>query len=243
MSLLDALLGRTRPARSRDEQLIALSSAAVSLSAELGLQASGQAAIVIRPLDSQAYRDADADLSRLLELAGRETGATVTRQADPYGYAWVVIADPDLADLVANAYQVSIELRDAGFGDAVLAAAFGFRDAAGRPAFLLYSFKRAAFYPFVPGPGDGERDNARELQLASAVGREIPVEPDQARWYPMWAMPLDGAPGASGHPAQPHAERQRGDTPSTSSGHQPQVSDSSADNQAHPEQRHNGGCC
>ncbi len=243
MSLLDALLGRTRPARSRDEQLIALSSAAVTLNAELGLQASGQAAIVIRPLDSQAYRDADADLSRLLELAGRETGATVTRQADPYGYAWVVIADPDLADLVANAYQVSIELRDAGFGDAVLAAAFGFRDAAGRPAFLLYSFKRAAFYPFVPGSGDGVRDNARELQLAAAAGREIPVEPDQARWYPMWAMPLDGAPGASMPAVRPHGEPQGNDAPSTSSGHQRQADDPPADGHEHAEQRRNGGCC
>ncbi len=239
MSLLDALLGRTRPERSRDEQLVALSSAAITLGAELGLQASGQAGIVIRPIDTQAYRDADADLSRLLDLAGRETGATVTRRSDAYGYAWVVVTDPELADLVANAYQISIELRDAGFGDQVLSAAFGFRDAAGRPAYLLYNFKRAAFYPFVPGPGDGARDNARELQLAAALGREMPVEPDQARWYPMWGMPLDGAPGATSAAGR-HDDHPAVDTPPGAPRRPGEQEPGDPDHSEH--RRHGGGC-
>ena len=196
MSLLDTLFGGTRQPRSREEQLIALSTAAVTLQAELGLVPTGQAGIVIRPIDSEAYRQAEAELAGLLEIAGRETGATVTTQNDGYGYRWVVLADDAIADLVSTAYSVSLQLREARFGDQVLAAAFGFRDAGGRHVYWLYNFKRAAFYPFVPQPDGTTRDTAHELQLAAALGRELPVEADQTRWYPMWGMPLDGAPPA-----------------------------------------------
>ncbi len=196
MNLLQTLFGSTRRPPSREEQLIALSTAAVTLQAELGLVPTGQAGIVIRPIDSEEYRRAEAELAGLLEIAGRETGATITERSDGYGYRWVVIADDAIADLVSTAYSVSLQLRDARFGDQVLAAAFGFRDAGGRHVYWLYNFKRAAFYPFVPQPDATTRDTAHELQLAAALGRELPVESDQGRWYPMWGMPLDGAPPA-----------------------------------------------
>ncbi|MBI3748103.1 MAG: hypothetical protein HY262_04560 [Chloroflexi bacterium] len=196
MSILGTLFGTTRRPPSREEQLIALSTAAITLEAELGLVSTGQAGLVIRPIDSEAYRRADADLAGLLEIAGRETGATISERTDSYGYRWVILADDSLADLVSTAYSVGIELRDAGFGDQVLAAAFGFRGSAERHVYWLYNFKRAGFYPFVPQPDAATRDTAHELQLAAALGRELPIEPDQARWYPMWGMPLDGAPPA-----------------------------------------------
>lgn len=218
MSILDTLFGGTRRPRSRDEPLVALSTAAVTLEAELGLVPAGQAGLAIRPIDSAAYRRAEAELSGLLEIAGRETGATITERNDAYGYRWVVIADDAIADLVSTAYSVGIELRDAGFGDQVLAAAFGFRDAGGRPVYWLYNFKRAAFYPFVPAADGRTRDTAHELQLAAALGRELPIEADQGRWYPMWGMPLDGAPSArpagAGTGAPPVHDRDAGPSPS-----------------------------
>jgi hypothetical protein len=196
MSILESLFGGTRRPPSREEQLIALSTAAVTLQAELGLVPTGQAGLVIRPVDSEEYRRAEAELAGLLEIAGRETGATITEQNDTYGYRWVVITDDEIADLVSTAYSVSLELRDAGFGDQVLAAAFGFQRADGTHVYWLYNFKRAAFYPFVPQSDGATRDTAHELQLSAALGRELQVEPDQARWYPMWGMPFDGAPPA-----------------------------------------------
>ena len=199
MSFLDTLFGGTRQPRSREEQLIALSTAAVTLQAELGLVPTGQAGIVIRPIDSEEYRQAETELAGLLEIAGRETGATISTQNDGYGYRWVVIRDDTIADLVSTAYSVSLQLREARFGDQVLAAAFGFHDGGGRHVYWLYNFKRAAFYPFVPQPDAATRDTAHELQLAAALGRELPVEADQTRWYPMWGMPLDGTPPATTH--------------------------------------------
>ncbi len=192
MRLAEALFGRTRPAPSRDEQLIALSTAAVSLDATLGLRPTGRAGIVIRPIASAAFERAEAELAGLLEIAGRETGSRITTRTDAYGYRWVVIADDEIADLVASAYTVSLELRDAGFGDQVLAAAFAFRASDGTRLHWLYNFKRAAFYPFAPEPDGERRDNARELQASAAMSGELPIEPDMTRWYPMWGMPLDG---------------------------------------------------
>ena len=203
MNLLQTLFGGTRRPPSREEPLIGLSSAAITLQAELGLVPTGQAGIVIRPIDSEEYRRAEAELAGLLEIAGRETGARITSQSDGYGYRWVVIADDAIADLVSTAYSVSLELRDAGFADQVLAAAFGFADVGGRHLYWLYNFKRASFYPFAPQADGSSRDTAHELQLAAALGRELPVEADQTRWYPMWGMPLDGVPPS--RPAVPTA--------------------------------------
>jgi len=192
MSLTEALFGRTQPRPSRDEQLIALSSAAVSLEATLGLVPLAIAGIVIRPVASAAFERAEAGLAGLLEIAGRETGSRITTRTDAYGYRWIVIADDELADLVATAYTVSLDLRDAGFGDQVLAAAFAFRAADGARLYWLYNFKRASFYPFVPEADGERRDNAREIQASAAMRGELPIEPDMTRWYPMWGMPLDG---------------------------------------------------
>lgn len=205
MSILESLFGGTRRPPSREEQLVALSTAAVTLEAELGLVSTGQAGLVIRPIDSEEYRRAETELASLLEIAGRETGATITERNDAYGYRWVVLADDAVTDLVSTAYGVGIELRDAGFGDQILAAAFGFKSVDGRHVYWLYNFKRSAFYPFVPQADGATRDTAHELQLAAALGREVRIEPDQARWYPMWGMPLDGAPTASPVGAPPSA--------------------------------------
>ena len=203
MKLLDGLLGRTSPVRSREERLVALAGAVVSLEADLGLVPAGQGGLVLRHLDSAAFQRAEVKLAAILELAGRETGAEIVQERDSYGYHWVVVTDDAIADLVSTVYSVTLELRDAGFGDQVLAAAFGFRGADGRPIYWLYNFKRASFYPFAP-TADGEtRDNAREIQAAAAMERELPIEADQSRWYPMWGMPLDGAP--SGRPASADA--------------------------------------
>lgn len=192
MNLTEALFGRTRPTPSRDEKLIALSSAAISLDAKLGLRPTGSAGIVIRPVASAAFERAEAELAGLLEIAGRETGSRITTRNDPYGYRWIVIGDDELADLVATAYTVSLDLRDAGFGDQVLAAAFAFRAPDGTRLHWLYNFKRATFYPFAPEADGERRDNARELQASAAMTGELPIEPDVTRWYPMWGMPLDG---------------------------------------------------
>jgi hypothetical protein len=37
---------------------------------------------------------------------------------------------------------------------------------------------------------DKQRDNAREFRIKAIMEKEMPVEKDVARWYPLWEMPL-----------------------------------------------------
>ena len=62
----------------------------------------------------------------------------------------------------------------------------------GRPAtplYLIYNFKRGAFYPFVPA-GPQQRDNERELVLRAQLGSELPIETELTRWFALWGIPI-----------------------------------------------------
>ena len=84
---------------------------------------------------------------------------------------------------------VSVQLQGAGYGDRLLAAVFGFSEN-GKPIYFIYNFKRGAYYPFVPAPGDKARDSERELRLKAQVGAELPFEEDVGRWFPLGEIPL-----------------------------------------------------
>ena len=60
----------------------------------------------------------------------------------------------------------------------------------GRPIYFIYNYKRGFFYPFVPAPGEKQRNNEREFQLKAQLGTELPIEPEMARWFPLWDIPL-----------------------------------------------------
>lgn len=185
---LDALLGRTRPVRSRLEDLFALSTAHVTLTVNLQQKATGRAGICFRPVSSSRFGALQAELRDLLAVSGRESGTRVETATDPYGFQWVLLQDDDFEDLVATVHLVSLTLRDGGFGEQLLAAVFRFQDD-GRPVYWIYNYKRGRFYPFVPS-GDRRRDNATELRLAAVMDRELPTEKDFERWYPLWGVPV-----------------------------------------------------
>ena len=85
---------------------------------------------------------------------------------------------------------LSTELQGGGYGDRLLAAVFAFEEN-GKPLYFIYNFKRGAFYPFVPAPGDKQRDSERELRLKAQLGAEgVPFEEDMTRWFPLWEIPL-----------------------------------------------------
>ncbi len=185
----DALLGRSKPIPPKMDQLFALSTAYITLTTELPLRPGERAGVCFRPLASAAFDKLKPDLERLLELSARETGSQTEWQDDGYGFRWAVISDPDFEDLVATIHVFSQTLHDEGFGEALLAAVFKFV-ADGRTVYWVYNYKRGSFYPFAPLPGDRRRDNAYELRLRSAMEKELPVEPDLERWYPLWGAPV-----------------------------------------------------
>ena len=65
-----------------------------------------------------------------------------------------------------------------------------FEDADGKPMYLIYNYKRGSWYPFVPAPGDKQRNTERELQIKAATGSELPFEPELERWFPLWGIPI-----------------------------------------------------
>ncbi|TKA06187.1 hypothetical protein FCI23_32825 [Actinacidiphila oryziradicis] len=56
------------------------------------------------------------------------------------------------------------------------------------PRSLHSRYKRGAFYPFAPLPGE-KRDNALELQVKALVTNDLRVEEDLSRWFPVWGAP------------------------------------------------------
>lgn len=189
MSLFDDLLGRTKPVKSQLDQLFAISTAYITLTVDLGLKPSDRAGVTFRPVTSSDFQAADQELSDLLAISGKDTNTKVEQLKDSFGFQWVVLTDPDFEDLVSTTHMVSLTLQEHGFRDQLLAAAFKFLQD-GQPVYWVYNYKRGNFYPFAPKDGQKERDNAVELRMRSVMERELPIEKELERWYPLWDMPL-----------------------------------------------------
>ena len=191
MGFLDALLGgrgKTLKAPAPD-RLFAMTTAQVTLETGLGLKHRGArrdrlpAARHRRlPVDREGHPGAAHEQRRGHRHQDRDAD-------DEFGYRWLILRDQDFEDLVVALNTVSTELQGGGYGDRLLAAVFAFEEN-GKPIYFIYNFKRGAYYPFVPAPGEQARDTERELRLKAQLGGELPLEEDMARWFPLWEIPL-----------------------------------------------------
>lgn len=189
MGLLDAVLGRKRLKEASGDKIFALSTARITLEAELGLKPSGAAAVCFKPLSAGEFVRAENELQELLDVAARDTGSRLRRKSDEYGFEWLIVEDADFEDLITTVHLVGSELKARGFGPQLLAAIFRF-DGREHPTYFIYGYKRGAFWPFVPTGTDQERDNASELKLKAELERELPIEEDLSRWFGMFDAPL-----------------------------------------------------
>jgi hypothetical protein len=127
------------------------------------------------------------------ESGGPKAGL-LTQATDAYGYRWLLLDDSDVEDLVNRVHLVNSLLAENGWGPQLLCSVFGVipgpdADSSARPFYLVYLFKRGTFYPFAP-VGKERRDNELELRVRSLLGTDLPVEPDLARWFPLWDLPV-----------------------------------------------------
>jgi hypothetical protein len=190
MGFLDAVLGGRRKLKQpAPDRLFAMTTAHVTLETGLGIKHRGAAGIVFQPLATADFRQIVQQAEELVRGTAEESGSTLETADDEFGYRWLVLRDPDFEDLVVSLNTVSTELQGGGYGDRLLACVFAFEEE-GRPLYLIYNFKRGTFYPFVPAPGDKQRDNERELRLKAQLGPELPFEEDVTRWFPLWEIPL-----------------------------------------------------
>jgi hypothetical protein len=190
MGFLDSLLGRSRVAKpAKTDRLFALTTAHVTLSAQHGIESGGRAGLVFQADPTSDFAAIVRDAEEVLRATGEETGTTVETREDDFGYRWVVLSDPDVEDLVVGVNAIKDALDTGGYGDRVLAAVFKFSEN-GKPLFFIYNVKRGSWYPFVPAPGQQQRNSERELQIKAQLGNELPFEPELERWFPLWGVPL-----------------------------------------------------
>ena len=191
MGFLDALLGRRKVAGpAKSDRLFAISTAYVTLETSFDVRPRGVAGLVFQPLATGDFAQIVRDMEEVVRATGEETGTKVDSSDDEFGYRWMILRDPDVEDLVVGVNAVSEALQLGGYGDRLLAAVFAFEDVQGKPIYFIYNYKRGAWYPFVPAPGEQQRSVERELQLKAQIGGELPVEPELERWFPLWGIPI-----------------------------------------------------
>jgi hypothetical protein len=189
MGLRDVLFGKKKLAGPAQERLFALSTAAITLTTELGLKTAGVGGVVFKPLSAGEFVRAENDLQQVLDAVAAESGSKLERREDSFGYTWIVVRDAELEDQVTTIHAVAQGLEEQGFGPQLLAAVFKF-DGGKHPVYWIYGYKRGAFWPFVPTGDDQERDNAEELELKAKLEKELPIEPDLSRWFGVFDAPL-----------------------------------------------------
>jgi PspAB-like protein len=191
VGFFDSLTGGGRKLKQpAPDRLFAMTTAQVALETELNLKHRGVAGIVFQPIATADFQSLLKDAEELLRGAAADTGTKVESADDEFGYRWVILRDSEFEDLVVSLNTVSTELQGGGYGDRLLACVFPFEDESGKPVYFIYNFKRGAFYPFVPAPGEKQRDTEGELRLQAQLLHELPFEKDRERWFPLWEIPL-----------------------------------------------------
>jgi hypothetical protein len=188
LGLADVLFGRKKLKKADQQKLFAIATARITLETELGLKPSGAAAVIFKPLSAAEFVRAENEMQELLDTVAQESQSRVERRGDEFGFEWLIIHDNDFEELVPSVHLVASELVAHGFGEQLLAAAFRFDSKL--PVYLIYGFKRGAFWPFIP-KGDGkERDHAEALELKAKLEKELPIEQDLTRWLALFDAPI-----------------------------------------------------
>jgi hypothetical protein len=203
MGLRDMLTGRHEvKGPAANDRLFAITTAYITLQTEQQIEPAGAAAIVFQPLQTSEFEAAIAEMEEVVKATGGESATQVSTQDDNFGYRWMVLrnpaGEPSVEDLAVGVNAVSSSIETAGHGERLLCAVFAFADAHHQPIYFIYNYKRGHWYPFAPLPGGGsgvsaqagERSTERELQLKAQLGAELPMEPEVARWFPLWGIPI-----------------------------------------------------
>lgn len=187
MGWFERVLGRSTPPPPTLDALFALPTAALTLESAMGLRPTGVGSVCFRAAEGGASTTTVTDVQALLDA---DDGPAVERSVDAFGFTWLLLRHEagDITGLVTELHAVNATLQDNGFGPLLLCSLVGLADPTGRRVGLVYLYKRGTFYPFAPR-SDKTRDTAFEMQVRSAVGADLPVEPDLSRWFPVWGAP------------------------------------------------------
>jgi hypothetical protein len=190
MGLREILTGKKALAKPAADRLFAITTAYVALQTGLQVTSIGSAAIVFQSLATADFQAILADTEDVVRATAADSATSVRTSQDAYGFSWLILNGDGFDDLVVGINAVSTALEAGGYGERLLCAVFAFRDGEARKLYWIYNYKRGSFYPFVPAAGEQQRDSERELVLRAQLGRELPIEAELARWFPLWGIPI-----------------------------------------------------
>jgi hypothetical protein len=189
VGFLNVITGKRKLAGPAPDRLFAISTAYVALQ-ELSIISAGSAAIVFQPLATADFESIVRDMEQVVKATASDSGTSVESSDDSFSFRWLVLRGSGFEDLVVGINAVSSALQGGGYGERVLCAVFAFRDAKGKRIYWIYNYKRGAYYPFVPAGGEQQRDTEREFVLKAQMVKELPIEPELSRWFPLWGIPI-----------------------------------------------------
>ena len=176
------------------ERLFAMSTAQLALETEQHLTQPATAAICFKGVASGPFQRYPEEARPIAHLASRDDGLTFKPFEDDLGYRWLIFSSQNFQALVTTLHVASQTLMEKGYGTQLLFAIFAFKDEQHQRIYWIYNYKRGYFYPFVPETDSHDRmrqrDNAEEMRLAAAMGKELPVEQELERWFPVWDVPI-----------------------------------------------------
>jgi hypothetical protein len=187
VGLWDVLRGQQRPKGPDLDNLFAVPGAAITLQTALGVLPTGVGSVCFRAAEGAAAAAVQEAAESLVEGTGTPQ---VERSVDSFGFTWFVVSGSadDVSGLVTDLHALNTELELQGFASGLLCSLVGFHDPGGRRLGLVYLYKRGTFYPFAPN-GKETRDALFERQVRDLLGSDLRIEPDLARWMPLWGAP------------------------------------------------------
>jgi len=182
----DVVRGRQPAKRPNLDNLFAVPGAAITLQTALGIMPTGVGSVCFRAAEGAAAGSAEAVATALVEA----DGPAVERSVDGFGFTWIVVrsSPDDVPGLVTDLHAVNTELEAQGLESGLLCSLVGFADTGGRRLGLVYLYKQGTFYPFAP-TGPERRDTLFERQVRDHLADDLTIEPDLARWLPLWGAP------------------------------------------------------
>lgn len=84
------------------EDLFGMSTAYLTMEADLGYESSDVGALCFSGVDSTSFHDAVDEVEAILEAGREETGTEFSVTSDDHGYHWVVLEDDDPEDLITS---------------------------------------------------------------------------------------------------------------------------------------------
>ena len=171
--------------------LFSLSSAYITLESKLGLKNSGRCALSLKSISGMHFVEMKDDIERFLDMSKTDFELTYRTITDSYGYLWVILEGKKMEDLLAGISAIGDTVDEKGFSNQLLAAIFEFIDDRDNKHYLIYSYRRNNFYPFVPFDNVKKtRNTEEEMKMMATLVDEIPLDKDMTMWYPLWDLPL-----------------------------------------------------